>query len=112
MKQSSSYITPKHIYVLINENRDGYKDKILEAFNIKVNDEKISYNTSFCSIETVKNALSKEFDIIISAEQWKTIMPLRKIYGKRYRYVLQSGWTDIIAEKNVAATKILLYNSI
>lgn len=93
MKQSNSYITPKHIYVLINENRNGYKDKILETFNIKVSDE-VSYNTSACSMKSVKNdsinTLSKEFDLIILAEQWKTIMPLRKLYGKRYKYVLQS----------------------
>lgn len=40
-----------------------------------------------------------KFDLIISSEQWKTIIPIRKLYGRRYRYVLQKGWTDIIAEK-------------
>lgn len=104
MKQLNSHITPKHIYILINENKNSFKDKILEAFNIKVNDEEVSHNISSCSIETVKNdsinKLSvKEFDLIISTEQWKTIMPVRKLYGRRYKYVLQSSWTDVIAEK-------------
>lgn len=26
-------------------------------------------------------------------------MPIRRLYGRRNRYVLQSGWTDILAEK-------------
>lgn len=42
MKESNSYITLKHIYVLINGNRNGYKDKILETFNIKASDKEIS----------------------------------------------------------------------
>lgn len=95
MKQFNSCITPKHVYVLINENRNGFKDKILEAFNIKVNDGEVSHNISSCSIETVKNdsinTLSKEFDLIISAEQWKTIMPIRKLYGRRYKYCKTAG---------------------
>lgn len=103
MKQSNSFITPKHVYVLINENRNGYKNNILKAFNIKVDDRNVSYNTSSCSIETVKNdsinAHKKKFDLIISTEQWKTIMPLWKLYGKRYKCVLQGGWTDVIADK-------------
>jgi len=73
----------------------------LEAFNIKV--AEVSYNASSCSVETIKNdsinSVSKKFDIIISSEQWKSIMPVRKLYGRRFKYVLQSGWTDIVAEK-------------
>lgn len=74
----------------------------MKAFNINAENTESSYNVSFSSIETINNsanALSKEFNIIISDEQWKTIMPIRKLYGRRYRYVLQTGWTDIIAEK-------------
>lgn len=76
----------------------------MEAFNIRVNDEEVFHNISSCSIETVKNdsinKLSvKEFDLIISTEQWKTIMPVRKLYERRYKYVLQSSWTDVITEK-------------
>lgn len=103
MMEFNSRITPKHIYVLINENRNGFKDKILEAFNIKINDADVFHNTSTCSIETIKNdsvnTFSKEFDLIISAEQWKIIMPVQKLYGRRYKYVLQNGWTDVIAER-------------
>jgi len=103
MKEFNCNISPKHIYVIINENRNGFKDKILTAFNIKVDDAEVSNNISSCSVETAKNnsnnSVSKEFDIIISSEQWKNIMPVRRLYGRRFKYVLQSGWTDIIAEK-------------
>jgi len=112
MKQFNCNISPKHIYVIINENRSRYRDKILEAFNIKV--AEVSYNASSCSVETIKNdsinSVSKKFDIIISSEQWKSIMPVRKLYGRRFKFVLQSGWTDIVAEK--AAAKVYLHNII
>lgn len=26
-------------------------------------------------------------------------MPIRKLYGRRYKYVLQTSWTDLIVEK-------------
>lgn len=81
MKQFNCNISPKHIYVIINENRNRYKDKILKAFNIKV-DAEVSFNISSCSVETLKNdsinSVSMEFDIIISSEQWKNIMPVRE----------------------------------
>lgn len=96
-------ITPKHIYVLINENRNGFKDQILKAFNIDVENIETSYSVLSSSIETITNnsinTVSKEFDLIISSEQWRTIVPIKRLYGRRYKYVLQSGWTDIIAEK-------------
>lgn len=101
MKEFNCNISAKHVYVIINENRSGYKDKVLEAFNIKV--AEVPCNISCNSTDTVKNvsinSVSKEFDIIISSEQWKNIMPIRKLYGKRFKHVLQRGWTDVIAEK-------------
>jgi len=103
MKEFNCNISPKHIYVIINENRNGYKNKILTAFSINVDDAKVSNNISSCSVETAKsnsnNSVSKEFDIIISSEQWKNIMPVRRLYGRRFKYVLQSGWSDIIANE-------------
>lgn len=103
LKEFNINIKPKHIYVIINENRNGFRDKILKAFNIEVGNTNTSYNVSSSSIETITNdsinAFSQEFDLIVSSEQWKTIMPIRKLYGRRYKYVLQSGWTDIISEK-------------
>jgi len=103
MKEFNCNISPKHIYVIINENRNGYKNEILTAFSIKVDDAEVSNNISSCSVETDKsnsnNSVSKKFDIIISSEQWKNIMPVRRLYGRRFKYVLQSDWTNIIAEK-------------
>lgn len=105
MRQSNSNITAKHVYVIVNENQNSYKDEILRAFNIKVNDPDpdISWNrSSSFSIQSATNdsvnALSKEFDLILSDEQWKKIMPVRKMYGRRHKYILQNGWTDVIAE--------------
>lgn len=110
MKEFNCNISSKHIYTIINENRlcsensckDRYKDKIKEVFNIK-DDVEVSPNVSYCSVETPKNdsinSISKEFDIIISSDQWKSIMPVRRLYGRRFKHVLQSGWTDVMAEK-------------
>jgi len=36
MKELKNDKIPKNIYVIINENRNGFKNKILKAFNIDV----------------------------------------------------------------------------
>lgn len=83
MKEFNCNISPKHVYVIINENRSGFKNKVLTTFNIKVDNTEDSYNVSSYSVETAKNnsinSVSKEFDIIISSEQWKNIMPVRRL---------------------------------
>lgn len=103
MAKYNSNISPKHIYVIINQNRGGCKDKMLKAFDINIHEAEVSRNASFNSVETIKNisfqTVSNEFDIILSSEQWKNIMPIRKLYGRRWKNVLQSGWTDVIAER-------------
>lgn len=55
MKEFNSDITSKHIYVLINENRNGFKNKIMEFFNIDRENVETSYNVSSTSIEIDTN---------------------------------------------------------
>jgi len=70
MKEFNCNISPKHIYVIINENRNGYKDQILTSFSNKVDDAEVSNNIFSCSVESnSNNSVSKEFDIIILSEQ-------------------------------------------
>lgn len=106
MKEFGSSIEPKHVYTIVNQNRNGYKDEILKAFEIQNNEEQKQDNsnysmntTSSTNHENSKEAESKNFHIILSPEQWAIIKPLRKLYGRRFKYTMQSGWTDIIAEK-------------
>lgn len=111
MKELNNNITPKHIYVLINENRNGFKDQVMKTFGIDGEKIETSYNDSSSNDSCIEannsiDVFSKKFDLIISSEQWKTIMPIRKIYGRRCRYVLQSGWTDVIVEKAWQQQKI------
>jgi len=63
----------------------------LTAFNIKVDDAEVLNNLSAPLKNISSNSVSKKFDIIISSEQWKNIMPVQRLYGRRFKYVLQSG---------------------
>lgn len=57
MAKYNSNISPKHIYVIINQNRGGCKDKMLKAFDINIHEAEVSRNASFNSVETIKKYL-------------------------------------------------------
>lgn len=84
MRERSLNITPKHIYVIIRKNRNGYKDKLQYHFGIRSHDmdinevNKTSYsddtvmNTSASSVILEKN----DFNIVIAAAKWQMIKPI------------------------------------
>lgn len=83
-------ITPKYIYVIVRENRNRYKDKLQQHFGITLHEninesDETSYsdtvvNTSASSVMLNK----KKFDIIVSAEKWRIIKPIRKYITNAY----------------------------
>lgn len=104
MHARGNSITAKHVYVIIRENRNGYRDLLLKHYGINkdqlyesTDDSTFSENpdvsTSSVSMQ------SKMFNLVISAENWRDIKPEKKVYGNRIYWVLKSGWTDIVAEK-------------
>lgn len=106
MQKRGSNISPKHVYVIVRENRNEYKDLLQQNFNIKPNRSSIVLNSNNSSVDSINTSSSssailhsKTFDIVISAEKWQTIKPIKKIYNNRAYWVLQSGWTDVIAER-------------
>ncbi|CAH0719905.1 unnamed protein product, partial [Brenthis ino] len=44
MADKGSAITPKHIYTIINNNRAGFRDLIMEVFDIRERELSISVN--------------------------------------------------------------------
>jgi len=106
MKERGSKITPKHVYVIVRENRNGYRDTLLKHLGIKSSEEEkldSTCNSEGTNINT-SNASSialhsKTFNLIVSADKWLIMKPIKKIYINRVYWVLQPGWTDIIAEK-------------
>lgn len=105
MQERGCKITAKHVYVIVRENRNGYRNLLEQHYNIdpdcqfdKQNNTSLSDNTLNASTSST-SLHSKEFQLILSAEKWLSISPVKKIYNDRAYWVLKTGWTDIIAEK-------------
>jgi hypothetical protein len=105
MRERGCNITAKHIYTILRHNRNGYKNRLLDHFGIVPNDQE-NPNSTINSEGSVINTFAssiilqrKEVNIVVSAEKWQTIKPIKKVYNKRVYWVMQPGWTDVIAEK-------------
>lgn len=106
MQERNCHITPKHVYVIVRENRNGYRNLLLQHYNInsdyqieKSVDTSISRDNIDTSTSSNISTYSKKFNLVISADKWQIMRPIKKIYNNRVYWVLKSGWTDIIAEK-------------
>jgi len=106
MHERNCNITAKHIYVIVNENRNRYKNLLLQHYNIitdcqlekNINNTSIFEDTINASVFSIFTYL-KEFNFVISADKWQMMKPVKKLHNNRVYWVLKSGWTDIIAEK-------------
>lgn len=104
MRERDSTISAKHVYVIVRQNRNGFNDLLQRHFNInpierhEFSDTRDSTNDSI-NTSGSQTLHSKEFNIVISAEKWQLMKPIKKIYNNHAYSVLQSGRTDIIAEK-------------
>ena len=91
MENNGSKITPKHIHTIINNNRNGFKDYILEKCSIQEqdltpcdnDDLSITACTSNESTDTQRTLVTREMNLVISSEKWRAIRPQEKMYGKR-----------------------------
>lgn len=104
MRKRGFNITPKHIYVIVRENRNGYKNQLQHHLGITSHDKSVNeVNDSSYSEDTVMHISvtldKKEFNIVISAEKWQMMKPRKKIYNNRVYWAMQPGWTDIVAER-------------
>lgn len=88
MQECDSKITPKRVYVIIRENRNGYKDILLKHLGIKSREEeKFDSSCNFESINASDASIalhSKTFDLIVSADKWLTMKPIKKLYNRVY----------------------------
>lgn len=79
MKEIESYISPKHVYTILNTDRCGIRTSIIKAFKINKNiensfDEAINDSFSEHSPECFK---------LISEKNWNNIKPVFKQYKNR-----------------------------
>lgn len=114
MQQRGSDIKGRHIYTIINENRNGFKVLIEQKYDIntKFDNKCISNNSTFSvstdtSLNVSESECSKKVRLIISAKQWLKMAPKKKISGGRIYWKLQEGWTDIIAERICQQHKVI-----
>lgn len=106
MAEKGLSITPKHVHTIINHNRAGFKDLILQAFNIQEQVVSIcekdgdcsAENRVDCSSDTLTSSTSVKVTLVISQEKWQSIAPQEKKYGKRIYWRLRPGWADVVAE--------------
>ncbi|CAH0724635.1 unnamed protein product, partial [Brenthis ino] len=99
-------ITPKHIYTIINNNRAGFRDLIMEVFDIRERELSISvndgnYSNEKCADQTTDTLTSLtaiKINLVISQEKWHIMKPQEKVYGKRIYGKLRQGWADVVAE--------------
>lgn len=111
LENSGSYITPKHVYTIVKNNRNGIYNIVLQAFNV---DKKTTCNDSKNSTFNVTDTSNTSarlinFELIISEEKWAQIKPTRQTYGrdKRKYMSLQPGkWTHIFADKIWQQTRL------
>lgn len=105
MKSKNNHITPKHVYCILKENRNGFKNILQEKLNISSN---ISGKNeiSFASNDSINNFnsnvdgfYSKNIQVVVSSVDYETIKPVEKMYGNRHYWKFKNGWTDVIANK-------------
>lgn len=89
MREGGSNITSKHIYIIIRENRNGYKDKLQHHFGV-TSHNKSGNDTSYSEDTVMHTSTSsvtldkKTFGIIISAEKWQIIKPKKRYIKTAY----------------------------
>lgn len=104
MHSLGSPITPKHVYTIINTNRNGMKDYVMRMFNINKSAEmnkSVDDNTfDLSNASNVSNIQNVTFSLVLSNDVWKTVKPTKKTYCNRKYVLLQPGkWTHIFASK-------------
>lgn len=113
---SGSHITPKHIYTILKNDRNGMYSAVLKTFGIdkkaaiQINHSKDStFNATDLDNSSTSVSLQK-FNIIISEEKWAQIKPTRQTYGRsnnrKYKSLQRGKWTHIFAEKIWHQTKL------
>jgi len=108
MAVRGSHIEPRHVYTIINEDRNGFKTLIAITHNVKSEVEK-SFDVSDSIVDDISNVdsssntsesvFSKKIKLILSPQKWLEICPKKKISSGRIYWKFQEGWADIIAER-------------
>jgi hypothetical protein len=100
MAEKGSKITAKHIHTIINNNRNGFKDRVMIFFDIKPDPVSFTTYNSDCLSrdQSTDTDTVKIINLVISSQKWKSIEPVEKEYGKRYYWRLREGWADVVAE--------------
>lgn len=101
MALRGSYIESRHVYTIVNENRNGFRTLIATIHKIDpegdISNSSNSNINSSCNLS--ESAYSKKIRLILSAQKWLEIRQKKKISGGRIYWKLQEGWADVIVER-------------
>lgn len=89
----------KHVYTIVKNNRNSLYEAIVNAFEIK--NISVQVNGDYSFDPNASSAIYRDkFDISLTFDEWKKIEPVKTTYENGRNYLtLQSGWTDLLAEK-------------
>lgn len=108
MKEVDTYISPKHVYTILNTDRRGMYTSVLKTFDLSKNIENSlneSGNISFPDYSPARecpNKLldNKSFKLIISDKNWNDVKSVAKHYNNRRYLKLKPGeWSNVFAAK-------------
>lgn len=97
MEQCGSHINQRHVYTIINENRNGFKVLIEQKYRINTNtNEKRISDSSFgsgvsahTSLNASETEYTKKVKVILSAKQWLKMTPKKKDF--RWAHLLETA---------------------
>lgn len=108
MALRSSHIEPRHVYTIVNEDRNSFKTLIASTHKIDPEGDK-NFNISNRSFDadsstdpncnSSENINCKKIRLVLSAQKWLKISPKKKVSSGRIYWKLQEGWADVIAER-------------
>lgn len=106
MKLRNSHISARHVYTILNENRNGFKEIVrkhygwtVPAITLTSCDSTIDQTCSSNTSVAIETNGSKSIRLILSSKNWRKMSPKKKVSSGRVYWKFQEGWTDILAER-------------
>lgn len=105
-----SHIDPKHIYTIINQDRNGFRTQIATFYKLDTTFSKdesntvnsssaISYGSNTSHLLDKTQPQSKKIKLVLSYEKWLEIKPKKIMSSGRAYWKFQNGWADVVAER-------------
>ncbi|KAK2578404.1 hypothetical protein KPH14_012736, partial [Odynerus spinipes] len=103
MALRGSLIQSRHVYTIVNENRNGFRTMIVNNFKIEPeNLDNANTSALSASLQNDTNAslsgslFSSQIKLVLSAHKWAEMIPQKEISGGRTYWKLQEGYCSML----------------